>query len=122
MADEDKLRRVRGQLKAMVENLPQWTSFPERYVREYLTLLNEAVKAGLEDAGDFLIDSGALRRKVIGSSPERGTRYADELYIDKATFMTQVRGMLHYLDERMAAAAPPAPTVASRSYGGVSIS
>jgi hypothetical protein len=122
-AEEDKIARIRGQLKAMIDNLPKWSSFPARYVKDYEALLASLQNAGL-NVLDFGIGEDHLRAKVSSFNYlTKETNYADELHIDRAPFLARMGGLLTYLDKR---AAPDAATGASkadsRAFGSVSIS
>jgi len=117
MADNDKIARVRGQLKSWVDNLPKWSTFPERYVRDYHAHLKALGEAGL-DVSDFAISSDHARRIVASSNYITGeVHYADDLHVDRSTLLSRAGGLVSYLDEKLS----PAAKFDARAYGGVTI-
>jgi len=119
--DRDKVKRAHVQLRAMLTSLPQWHSFPHSYVRDYERLVNELRNAGL-DVTSFGVGSGHLTPKITSYDPRTNeANYAEELHIDRATFLTRAKGLLTYLDERAAPAQAP-PRGDGRAFANVSIS
>lgn len=118
--DKDRVRRAHGQLRAMLASLPQWHSFPHSYVRDYARLVTELRNAGLE-VMSFEVGSEHLKPKITSYDARTNqANYADELHIDRATFLTRAKGLLTYLDER-AAPAPGPPKVDGRAFANVTI-
>jgi hypothetical protein len=120
---DDTARRVRGRLKAMKDSLPKWATFPERYVRDYEGLVTELRNVGFDVSG-FHVEPGHLRREATLSNYLTGeVTYPDEAHIDSATFLTRIGGLLSYLDDLLAPAAPAAaPKADSRAFTNVNIS
>jgi len=119
--DKDRVRRAHVQLRAMLASLPQWHSFPHSYVRDYGRLVIELRNAGL-DVMSFEVGSEHLKPKITSYDPRSNqANYADELHIDRATFLTRAKGLLTYLDDRAAPAPTPAK-VDGRAFANVTIS
>jgi hypothetical protein len=96
--NEDEILRAYSILKALRENIDQIGSIPEKYVREYHTVLDKLESSSGINLSEFRIPDSEIQPSLRAFTPGKGAVYSSEKYAARAYMLTKMDALLGYFN------------------------
>ena len=95
---QDAIARVYAMLSSLRKNIDQIGAVPEKYVREFHTMLDRLEGIGI-DVSEFRIPDSEVQPQVTIIRFERGEKsYSKEKYVDRSFILTKLDAILGYFE------------------------
>jgi len=93
---ENEIRKSFAQLSALKKNLPNTSEINEKYVKIFHKEIGRLVILGYKDLEEFKIPENEITPRPTFYSPETGTEYSDEKFVDRELMLMQLDAVLTF--------------------------